>query len=95
MLNDSRQIKLTILFSLLHNVSNVYEYIQVLIQTSTSITTFSYINFQIMLGRYPLLEKGPLTALLGGEVLFADPSLQSNKSGKFRVLAVMCRWYDL
>lgn len=47
-----------------------------------------------MLGRYPLLEKGPLTALLGGEELLADPSLQSDRSGKFRMLAVMCSWYD-
>ncbi len=91
MLNDSEQIKLTVLFSLLHNVSNVYEYIQVLDQNTTS---YSYTNYQIMLGKYPLLEKGPLTALLGGEELLADPSLQSDKSGKFRMLAVMCIWYD-
>ena len=47
-----------------------------------------------MLGRYPLLEKGPLTALLGGEELLADDKLQSDSSGKFTVLAVMCSWYD-
>ena len=50
--------------------------------------------FQIILGRYPLLEKGPLTALLGGEELLADDKLQSDSSGKFTVLAVMCSWYD-
>ena len=48
-----------------------------------------------MSGRYPALEKGPLTALLGGEELMAQLNITQSTNhigGKSMSLAVMSLW---
>ena len=85
-LTDSQQIRLARAFALLHNLGNIYEYSKVRVQKS------SHLNvrlLQMYFGHYPLLEKGPLVKILGGEKLLED-SLQSTKHTKSMVLGVLC-----
>ena len=90
-LSDSKQIRLTLLFSLVHNLGNIYQYTQV--SSSFVLTQTSSHTSQIMTGSWPALEKGPLTALLGGAELMAQLETQaSSVGGKSRLLAFMSLW---
>ena len=90
-LTDSQQIRLARAFALLHNLGNIYEYSKVRVQKS------SHLNvrlLQMYFGHYPLLEKGPLVKILGGEKLLDDSSIlntfKSTKHTKSMVLGVLC-----
>ena len=74
-LSDSKQIRLTLLFSLVHNLGNIL-FISTLRSAAYLLTQTSAHTYQIMTGSWPALEKGPLTALLGGSELMAQLETQ-------------------
>ena len=50
-------------------------------------------TIKVMNGHYQMLEKGPLTALLGGEELLRNLSSNTeSKNDKNKVLALICLW---
>ena len=88
-LSAQNQIRLALIFSLLHTAGNGYEYIQVRFESLILKATSSL--FQYWRQALPMLHKGPLVKLLGGEELFRSVPVFSF-SDSINMILCQCIW---